>query len=321
MWVEKYRPKTFDEVVGQEEAIKIIKNQLKTGTFQGFIFYGKPGVGKTTVATIVARTMHGDEWRRNTLFMNASDERSINVIREKVKVFASTRSTTGAKKVIIMDEADALTKDAQQSLRGIIEQFSNNAVFILTCNYIDAVIEPLKSRLKPILFRPLTFEEASQRLRYIAEKEGLEIDDEAIEYLLDVSDGDLRLSINTLQTASAISKKITPEVISRVTYTLLPGQINELMGLIEAGKIDDALKKADEFLYRYGVSARTISGEILRYFRKNSKNYDPAQLVNIYDILTRIDERIALDPSGMNARIHLYYMITALSRVISKPEG
>nr|1IQP_A Chain A, RFCS [Pyrococcus furiosus]1IQP_B Chain B, RFCS [Pyrococcus furiosus]1IQP_C Chain C, RFCS [Pyrococcus furiosus]1IQP_D Chain D, RFCS [Pyrococcus furiosus]1IQP_E Chain E, RFCS [Pyrococcus furiosus]1IQP_F Chain F, RFCS [Pyrococcus furiosus] len=258
-WVEKYRPQRLDDIVGQEHIVKRLKHYVKTGSMPHLLFAGPPGVGKTTAALALARELFGENWRHNFLELNASDERGINVIREKVKEFARTKPIGGASfKIIFLDEADALTQDAQQALRRTMEMFSSNVRFILSCNYSSKIIEPIQSRCAIFRFRPLRDEDIAKRLRYIAENEGLELTEEGLQAILYIAEGDMRRAINILQAAAALDKKITDENVFMVASRARPEDIREMMLLALKGNFLKAREKLREILLKQGLSGEDV---------------------------------------------------------------
>jgi len=226
IWAEKYRPKKFEEVVGQDEIIKRVKGLTNSMNIPHLLFAGPAGTGKSTLALIVVRELFGDSWRENYLELNASDERGIDVVRQKVKDFARTRAIGNvAFKVIFLDEADALTKEAQQALRRTMENYSNTCRFVMSCNYSSKIIDPIQSRCVVFRFKLLEKKDIEKRVRLIAEMEKLEINDEAIESLYEVSEGDCRRVINLLQASASISNSITRELVNTLSSTAKPTDI------------------------------------------------------------------------------------------------
>src|SRR6056297_2559611 len=191
IWTEKYRPEKFSEVVGQEEIVKRVQPLTDSMNIPHLLFAGPAGTGKSTMALIIVKELFGKDWKENYLELNASDERGINVVREKVKDFARTKSIGNVSfKVIFLDEADALTPEAQQALRRTMENYSNTCRFILSCNYSSKIIDPIQSRCAVFRFKLLEKKDIEKYLVNIAEKENLSIKPEAIEHIYEGSEGD-----------------------------------------------------------------------------------------------------------------------------------
>jgi replication factor C subunit 2/4 len=205
-WVEKYRPQSIDDIVQQDEVVNALRSTLHKGDLPHLIFHGPPGTGKTSTALALSRTLFKpSELRRRVMELNASDERGINAVRSKVKQFASLAVPPGEVpyKIIILDEADSMTRDAQNALRRVIEKYSAVTRFIIICNYVSKIIDPILSRCAKFRFRPLARESLVGRLSFIAENEGLAVEsDDAYEALVDISGGDLRKAITFMQSAS-----------------------------------------------------------------------------------------------------------------------
>lgn len=205
-WVEKYRPKSMDDVVYQEEVVSVLRKSLLGSDFPNLLFYGPPGTGKTSTILALAKQMFGDQFRNRVLELNASDERGIGVIREKVKTFAQqtaygNRCSTSFK-LIVLDEADSMTPAAQSALRRIIEKETKSTRFCLICNYVSRIIEPIASRCAKFRFKPLKQEAIEGRLQQIAQLEQVRFEsDRVLNELIAVSEGDLRRAITMMQTA------------------------------------------------------------------------------------------------------------------------
>lgn len=209
-WVEKYRPKNVDEISHQEHVVATLKTSIANGQLPHLLFYGFPGTGKTSTIVAVGRQLFGPDFRKNGRFLelNASDDRGIKVVREKVKSFAqgaiSSASGLPPFKIIVLDEADSMTGDAQSALRRMMENYSKVTRFCLICNYVSRIIEPVASRCAKFRFAPLEKISMASRVRFIASEEHVDVSDSVLESLLECSTGDLRKAINYLQSAKQL---------------------------------------------------------------------------------------------------------------------
>lgn len=259
IWTEKYRPKTFEEVAGQEDIIKRVKALTNSMNIPHLLFAGPAGTGKSTLALIVVRELFGEHWRDNYLELNASDERGINIVREKVKNFARTKSLGKVPfKVIFLDEADALTSEAQQALRRTMENYSSTCRFILSCNYSSKIIDPIQSRCALFRFKLLEKRDVSKVIKEIAEKEKLEIDDDAIGTLYEGSEGDCRRSMNLLQSTAAVSPKITKELVSTIISETKPKDIKVVLDYALSGDYEGSKNKLLDIMLKESISGQDI---------------------------------------------------------------
>lgn len=309
-WTEKYRPKTLDEMVGQEEVVARLKAYAEKKEMPNLLFAGPPGTGKTTAAMALAREIFGDTFEQNFLELNASDERGINVVRETIKEFARTLPFGGAKfKIIFLDEADALTADAQHALRRTMEKYAATSRFILSCNYSSKIIEPIQSRCAIFRFRPLSEEQIKGRLKYIAEKEGLEITEDGLDALVYVSEGDLRKAINLLQASAALSKKIDEKLVFQVASRARPQEIRKMMELALKGQFMDARNILYQIMIEYGMSG----DDVIRQMHKEvfNLNVDDRTKVELIDLIGEYEFRIV---EGANERIQIEALLAQFLR-------
>ncbi|MEM3398628.1 MAG: replication factor C small subunit [Nitrososphaerota archaeon] len=294
-WVEKYRPKTLDDVVNQEEVITSLKNILKTKAVPHMLFAGPPGVGKTATAHAFARDLYGQSYIEDGWFVeiNASDERGIQTIREKVKMFARQIPMGGeiGFKILLLDESDQLTDDAQHAFRRVMEQYSATCRFILAANYSNRIIEPIQSRCAVFRFRPLLKKDIIDRIRWIAEQEKLEVDDIALETIYEFSEGDMRRAINTLQAAASISSKIDEKTVYYILGYISRGEIRKILELAMGGNFTQARDELRKLIYVQGLAGSDIVSAIYReLFYLDLSEEDKLELL---DLLGEVDYRIA----------------------------
>ncbi|KAL2538503.1 Replication factor C subunit 4 [Forsythia ovata] len=257
-WVEKYRPKQVKDVAHQDEVVRVVTNTLETTNCPHMLFYGPPGTGKTTTALAIAHQLFRPElYKSRVLELNASDDRGINVVRTKIKNFAAAAVGSGRQggypcppyKIIILDEADSMTEDAQNALRRTMETYSKVTRFFFICNYISRIIEPLASRCAKFRFKPLTDEVMSSRISYICREEGLNLDSKALSTLSSISQGDLRQAITYLQGAARLfGSSISSKDLIRVSGVIPGEDVQALFSACKSGNFDLAEKEVGSII-------------------------------------------------------------------------
>jgi replication factor C small subunit len=263
IWTEKYRPDEFEDFKGQDEIIKRAKAFVKQKNMPHLLFCGPAGVGKSSLALLLTKKMFKDSWRQNFLELNASDERGIDVVRNKVKDFARTRSIGDVPfKIIFLDECDALTKEAQQALRRTMENYTQTTRFVLSANYSSKIIDPIQSRCAVFRFKPLDKKEVFEIIENISKEEHLKMDEKAKAALFEVSGGDCRRAENILQSCAALSQTVTEESIYSLASVAKPKEIQEVMLLAIEGRFIESRNKLLDTMLSYGLSGTDVIKQI-----------------------------------------------------------
>jgi len=272
------------------------------------MFAGSTGSGKTTCALALAKELFGEGWKDNFVEMNASDERGIDVVRGKIKEFARTSPIGGAGfKIIFLDEADALTNDAQSALRRTMERYSAICRFIISCNYSSKIIEPIQSRCAVFRFRQLKMEDVKKYLQQIAKVEKLEVAEDALDALVHVANGDMRKAVNSLQVAASLSEKITVDVVYQTTGTDHPEEVKKLLETALKGDFLEARSQLDELMITYGLSGEDVIRQIHKQFFE--LNIPDIEKVRLIDKTGEDEFRIV---EGSNERIQLEALLAYL---------
>jgi len=308
MWAEKYRPKTLDSMVDQKEIVERLKSFVKSRNVPHCIFAGPPGTGKTTAALCLARDLYGDAYREHIMELNASDERGINVVRETVKTFARARSIGEIPfKIMILDESDNMTADAQQALRRTMERYTETCRFILCANYSGKIIEPIQSRCAPFRFTFLPREEHDKYLKCIADNENVKLLKDGLDAIFEVCSGDLRKAINTLQAAASLNKPVDSKVVYSIAGRANPADVQKMIEVAMNGNFLEARKQLRDMIQKYGVAGSDIIRQIhTEIFRADISEPWKIKLANIvgeidYRLVEGADEEVQL--SALLARL------------------
>ncbi|KAI1909382.1 replication factor C subunit 4 [Ophidiomyces ophidiicola] len=316
-WVEKYRPILLDDVVGNTETIERLKIIARDGNMPHVIISGMPGIGKTTSILCLARQMLGDTYKEAVLELNASDERGIDVVRNRIKGFAQKKVTLppGRHKLVILDEADSMTSGAQQALRRTMEIYSATTRFAFACNQSNKIIEPLQSRCAILRYSRLTDAQVVQRLMQICEAESVKHSDDGIEALVFSAEGDMRQAINNLQSTWAGFGFVSGDNVFRVVDSPHPVKVQAMIKACYEGKIDAALDALSE-LWELGYSSHDIISTMLRVTKTIPTLSEHSKLEFIKEIgfaHMRILE-------GLQTFVQLSGCVAKLSKINMKPE-
>jgi len=311
MWAEKYRPQTLDEMVNQTEIVSRLKHFVEDRNLPHLMFVGPAGVGKTTSILALARDLYGSGYRNFILELNASDERGIKVIREKVKFFARTAAISSEVrfKILIMDEADHLTSDAQHALRRTMEQYTRTCRFCLIGNYSENIIDPIQSRCSIFRFSPLSEADTKAWIRSISEKENVNLIEEGLDALYEVTGGDLRKSVNLLQAAAATQGGSVDDIaIYGVLGKVSPQRIREMINMGLKSEFLEAREILRELLVDEGLAAEDILR--MTYSELMRMNIPEHWKIRLSDAIGEVDYRLT---QGSRAEIQLSTLLAKLA--------
>ena len=308
-WVEKYRPQTLDEVVGQEHTILRLKRYVNEGNMPNLMFTGPAGVGKTTTAIALAKEMLGEYWRQNFLELNASDARGIDTVRNDIKSFCRLKAVGSPFRIIFLDEVDNMTKDAQHALRREMEMYTKTSSFILSCNYSSKIIDPIQSRCAIFRFVPVKGHQIIKRLEYIAQAEDLKISTAAIESIVYFAEGDMRRAVNILQASSSAGEEITDESVDEVVSKAKPKDVKKIVNKALDGDFIGARELLRDVMVVQGTSGEDMVTQIYQEVSKMALDgtLNEDIYINLVESIGETDYRIR---EGSNPRIQLEALLT-----------
>lgn len=325
-WIEKYRPKKLSEIVSQEESINILNNTLKTGELPHLLLYGSSGTGKTSSILALSNELFGPvRVNERVIELNASDERGINIVRGKIINFA--KIAIGTKdpkylcpdyKIIILDEADAMTKEAQAALRKVMEENSDITRFCFICNYINQIIEPINSRCVKIRFKPINKKNMITKLEWISSSENIKINNDALNSIAEISNGDLRKSILLLQNIKYIKKNTFDngvEINSNDVYNICKyiniGTIEKFINKIKLDKNIINIIEVTTEIINNGYIFGSVINKIIQYILNDKKIKDNQKAKILFEI-SFIEKNIN---DGADEYIQLLKLLTLISMI------
>lgn len=308
-WVEKYRPRTLDEVIGQEHIVERLKRYVDENSLPNIMFTGTAGVGKTTCALALAKKLLGDYWQQNFLELNASDARGIDTVRNEIKSFCKLKAVGAPFRIIFLDEVDNMTKDAQQALRREMEMYTKTSSFILSCNYSSKIIDPIQSRCAIFRFTPIKAAQIIRRLKYIAEQEGIEAEQSALENIVYFTQGDMRRSINILQASTTTDNKVTEEAVYDVISRAKPKDVRKIINKALDKDFMGARDLLRDVMIMEGVSGDDLITQF--YQEVTQMTYEgiipEESFVKIMEYMSECDYRIR---EGSNPRLQLEALLS-----------
>ena len=308
-WVEKYRPQKLEDIVGQKHIITRLEKYVGEESMPNLMFTGPAGVGKTTSALALVKSILGEYWRQNFLELNASDARGIETVRNNIKNFCRLKPVGAPFRIIFLDEVDNMTKDAQHALRREMEMYTKTASFILSCNYSSKIIDPIQSRCAIFRFTPIKGDEIAERLKYICENEDFTFEDKGIESIVYFAEGDMRKAVNVLQAAASEGETISEKSVYDVVSKAKPQDINDMINKALMGDFMGARDLLRQTMVLQGTSGEDMVTQIYQDVSKRvmAGKMDANIYMDLIEAIAECDFRIR---EGANPRIQLEALLT-----------
>ncbi|KAJ7642750.1 P-loop containing nucleoside triphosphate hydrolase protein [Mycena polygramma] len=311
-WVEKYRPVTLDDVVSHKDITGTIEKFIEKNRLPHLLFYGPPGTGKTSTILAVARRIYGSEYRKQILELNASDDRGIDVVREQIKQFAETRTLfSKGYKLIILDEADMMTQQAQAALRRVIEQYTKNVRFCIICNYVNKIAPAIQSRCTRFRFSPLPIVEVEKRLDSVIDAEQVKLTPDGKAALLKLSKGDMRRALNVLQACHAAYDLTGETEIYNCTGNPHPGDIETIVNSMLSDEFTTSYTRITTMKMERGLALQDLLTGAYDYIE--SLELKPHARIYLLDHLATTEHRLS---TGASEKIQLTALLGAFKNAV-----
>jgi replication factor C subunit 2/4 len=314
-WIEKYRPSKLSQIVGNKRIISNLQSISESGNLPNLILAGPPGTGKTTSVLALAHELLGENFKKAVIELNASDERGINVVRDKIKRFAQQKIPLpeGRHKIIILDEADSMTSSAQGSMRVTISDYSNTTRFVLACNDSSKIIEAIQSRCTVLRFGKLSSDDIKERIKFVLNNENAKYDEKGLQAIIDTCNGDMRYALNNSQSCIVGFGEINEENVYKIVELPRPKEIEKIYNFCLNKMFVDAINKFSE-LYNDGYSCLEIISVFNRLIQENDKIDDKVRII----LLKKISEYKMNLIDGLDSDLQMSGFISEIYDIIQK---
>ena len=314
-WIEKYRPAKLSQIVGNKRIISNLQSISESGNLPNLILAGPPGTGKTTSVLALAHELLGENFKKAVIELNASDERGINVVRDKIKRFAQQKIPLpeGRHKIIILDEADSMTSSAQGSMRVTISDYSNTTRFVLACNDSSKIIEAIQSRCTVLRFGKLSSDDIKERIKFVLNNENAKYDEKGLQAIIDTCNGDMRYALNNSQSCIVGFGEINEENVYKIVELPRPKEIEKIYNFCLNKMFVDAINKFSE-LFNDGYSCLEIISVFNRLIQENDKIDDKVRII----LLKKISEYKMNLIDGLDSDLQMSGFISEIYDIIQQ---